>query len=862
MSNSANEDRYRLPAPVADPLEGFRVELVRDPTRLDALADALAGATRVAVDVETNDCEVVHLGNRPLWVALRVTTIGFDDKIVVVDHRDVPPAALAAFVAHASAPAAAWNASFDEFVLDRVAVRLPHGWRDLMLTDAVLHQGVPGRGFYLGLAEAARRYCGVIVEGKGTVQTSFGPTEDLTDAQVAYAAGDVAVTLRVGAVLDARLRAAGLEAADAIVQAARPFFADLERTGVPFDEEGWKARLAEVAADRDAALATIAELTGGAELTLFETAPRPRFNVNSDPQLREQLNRYDAAAVAAAFGRPLERTDPLNKSTLGALKRQGSALAAAVLAYREKKKVLSTYGEGVLRYVRDGRIRSEYLLALTDTARPKSRNPNAQNLAPQMKAYIRPRGRRVLVAGDYSQAELRVLAYLAGERSQLDAFAAGVDLHKLAAEQIFKVDLDEMARTDPDQAKKIRTKTKRVNFGLPYGIREHALARQLTDEGVPSTPEEARAIMDGHAREYPAVHAWLAERDAYVEQLRRDPGPIDWAASLDLVECHLAAKSLRKTLRQSLGRYPAGVELAEHLEPEAARRDRLTGSWGRPPTDAELAADLALAGRRLDWAFGFDAPVVLRPDGTPFAFESRSAGGHRRLFQVPMLADPSDKWSGVITSAVLIVGCTDKPIAAAARDQVAAEMGIDGLPVGTDRTPRHPRESREDAARRRRELRNAERNRVRKAFEGVNKARMLDFVRRVTDRMGDGMLEVLLHQALADQIGKLANAYRNHPIQGAVAEVLLLAAPRLLALREEFPGQVHFAQSVHDSIICEVDAAVAREVAARLEVVMTEAMEQLFPGIPAKVDVEVKASLAEADDLSAADLAALAADAA
>ena len=117
-------------------------------------------------------------------------------------------------------------------------------------------------------------------------------------------------------------------------------------------------------------------------------------------------------------------------------------------------------------------------------------------------------------------------------------------------------------------------------------------------------------------------------------------------------------------------------------------------------------------------------------------------------------------------------------------------------------------------------------------------------MRYVGEQMGPDGNEFLLSRALADAIGALGPAFRNHPIQGAVADICGRAFAELLSLRDEFPDLV-WVQSVHDSIIGECDEANAVAVAVRMTVAMEQAMESFFPTVPSKVDAEVCVNLDE-----------------
>ena len=825
------------------------VRHARDADGLAALRVALTTATAVAVDTETHDATTFENG---LWSALRVISIATRHadgmEAFVVDVRDVDRAALAQVMATIE-QAHAWNANFDERVLALAGCPVRR-WRDAMLTDALLHAGAEGfGGFYHALAIAAQRLLGISIEGKGTTQTSYDADSDLSDEQVRYAAADAVITLLVAEELDARAERAGLSEAVRLEQDARPFISAMTVHGIPFDTQGWSAHLAGHEARRDAALALIAELTVAAEPTLedvlagTDAALRPGFKVDSDPELRAALNTYARDLVHAyTGGRDLARTDTLDKTAMKAMIQtadrhpdnvafaRGARLLSALLTYRTHAKILSTYGKAIIDHVaEDGRLHPQYKQALVATGRLSSDKPNAQNLSPEMKPFLAPKPGRVFVYADLSQAELRVLAQLAGEPRMVEMFLSGGDFHALTAASMFSEDMTVLASADPERYSLLRKKAKGVNFGIPYGLGAAALATNLTvNSGVETTPAEAKEMLEAYARTYPNVDAWLRERDGQVRSWVDNPPEVDWDASMKLLKLWQLAEGKRRALRRKLGHWPSGAELAEAVTSFA-------------PTLGETveAVDREQLARDLDWAFGFDAAVALGLDGQPIAFEGRTASGRRRLYQVPMESSGSDKFAGVITSAMLIAATTDKPEAAAVRDAFAAEYGLD-LPQGVARYGKTANRWESQARRR------AERVQCVKAFEGPHKPLKLAFVQRMLDTFGTSAGRWLLTEALREQIRTMSTKFRNQPIQGLVADIVLDAYGDLYHRRlPKFPGAVPVT-SIHDSIVLECDEADAPALAAELQDALESAMKRWCPDVPAKADCDIRGSFDDA----------------
>lgn len=852
------------------------VHLVNTPEQLRVLADAIRASDRIAVDTETHNA-TVHFG---VWSALRVVSYavrtpgpaGPEYQAFVVDFRDVP--------AHALAPvhrlievADGWNAEFDDLVTTLAKVPVPM-WRDAMLTDADLHAGVPGFTYYHALAWAAKRYLKVEMSGKGSTQTSFDAESDLTEEQTRYAGHDAVITLWVAETLDEFVRVAAIGTSVQLGQGARPFTAAMGHHGIPFDSEGWVEYLETHKAKQKAALKTLTDLTGGGTVddTLFGSfvSEEPSWNVESGPDRKKALNEWAPDLVAAFLGgRQFGHADQLDKSALLQMLQLADAgsdqklkeqarLCQALLDYSKHAKVLQTYSDSILKHVgEDGRMRPKYYQSRTATGRLSSDEPNAQNFSPDMKRFIRTKDGRVFVHADLSQAELRVLAHLSGEEKMIQMFIAGGDFHTNTAAQMFGLDMNELQVKDPHLFSSFRKKAKELNFGIPYGLGASAMAVSLTTKsGVKTETSEAAEMLKTYAQTYTKVDAWLGERDDYIKALAANPPTPDWALTFKLHELWLSGEKVRKAYKRSNGRLPSGVELAEEIQPEPMLRPLLEERLGRTVSDEEVAAERRLQAEALDWAFTFDAPVVLLEDGTPLQFESRTISGRRRLFMVRVDSGPGkEKFAGVLTSAMLLLATTDKPAAAEYRDSFAAQHRLD-LPKGVNRCQKRPGEDQKAYRNRSNEHRKTERNRCVKAFEGENKPLKAAFVRGFIEKMGPQAGQMLLMTALGDQIRQMGNQRRNHPIQGSVGDIVLQAFAdiweRLKKYEDAYP-----VQSVHDSVAIECRIEDAQAIAAEVKEALESAMTFWCPSVPAKADCDIRRSMDDDDVLSDEELAAL-----
>lgn len=773
---------------------------------LARVAAALSTATAAAIDTETvfTDGPIGPDGPGALRV-VSVATRGPDaeETAWVIDVNQVDRHAVA--VALSGSVADAWNATFDARVIDRdlmePARRAGHDvvspvWWDAQLADALLHQGLSGFAYFHGLAWASEWYLGVRATGKGTTQLSYTSAGSLTDEQIRYAAADAVETLWVGDVIRRQIRDAGLETVDRLEQGARPFLDTMERVGLPFDWPGWEAELAAIADRREGVLGLIAEMTGGGQGTLFSEHLEPAWNPGSEAQTKEMLNQFAADEVAAwtaqVFGAPrrLVDTDPLPADVLMGI---GGPLCDALLEYRDLSKTLSTYGDSFGEHLHeDGRIHPEYIQVVgTNTGRLASRNPNAQNLTPKMKSHIRPSDDdRVFVYADLSQAELRFVAQVSGDAALRQAFVDGIDVHEATAERMFRVDMTALRSTDRVRYDELRDKSKRINFGIVYGQRGAGLARSLTQSGVETSDVEGRQLLESYLAVYPGVADWVDARDRFVDDLADSRPELRWDLALQLHGWWPGIYQARRSFRDEHRRWPAVEEIFE-------RR-----TAGDPETLAETA-----------WTMSFAAPVALDADGRPFGFASTTVAGRRQQFTFHM--------ESILGTAAAVVMRSTKSGPGRVRRQVVTSSGA-----------------------------------MLASLHGIGEAALTKLLedralrRAIVDQvavtMGEDARNVLLDNALRQRIARMANAYRNAPIQGGVADVMLEAYGMLHQRLRSFPDAAGV-QTVHDSVVVECPADRADELAAVVKSTLEDAMALWCPDIPAVADTDIRRSLSDAD---------------
>jgi DNA polymerase-1 len=343
------------------------------------------------------------------------------------------------------------------------------------------------------------------IAGKGAKQISFSQVS-IEDAGH-YAAEDADITLRLHQHLWPRLQAEpALEKVLAELEIPLiPVLARMEQAGVLIDGRLLLQQSSELAK-------RMLELEGQAH----EAAGQP-FNLGSPKQLQQILfEKLELPVIRKTpKGQPSTAEDVLRELA------DNYELPKLILEHRSISKLKSTYTDKLPAQINPhtGRVHTSYHQAVAATGRLSSSNPNLQNIpirTPQgrkiRKAFIAPPG-NVILAADYSQIELRIMAHLSGDEGLLKAFHDGVDVHRATASEVFGEDYDKVS---DDQ----RRAAKAINFGLMYGMSAFGLGRQL-DISRP----EAQEYMDTYFSRYPAVQGFMektreqAREQGYVETL-------------------------------------------------------------------------------------------------------------------------------------------------------------------------------------------------------------------------------------------------------------------------------------------------------------------------------------------------------
>ncbi|MBS0438740.1 MAG: DNA polymerase I, partial [Proteobacteria bacterium] len=471
-------DDAATPSPPNPPLEGEgsntkrNYELVLTRENFDAWLERLRAAKLICIDTETTSLDPM----RAEIVGVSFAVEPGHAAYVPVAHeypgaptqlrRDNVLAALKPLLEDAQKPKLGQHAKYDMNVLSNYAIAVRGVRFDSMLESYVLNSS----GNRHDMDTLAKKYLGVDtihyedVAGKGAKQIPFAQVDVQRAAE--YSAEDADITLRLHHALWPQLEAEPKlqKVFDEIEMPLVPVLARMEQTGVLIDmdklkkqSEGLSKRMLEL------------------QQQAFAVAGR-NFNMDSPKQLQALL--YEELKLPVSIKTPTGQPST-NEEALEGLADQHE-LPRLILDYRTLAKLRSTYTDKLPEAVnpRTGRVHTSYHQAVAATGRLSSNDPNLQNIPIRTdegrrirQAFVAPKGFRILAA-DYSQIELRIMAHLSGDAGLLAAFHGGQDVHRATASEVFGVPPEQV---DANQ----RRAAKAINFGLMYGMSAWGLARQL-----------------------------------------------------------------------------------------------------------------------------------------------------------------------------------------------------------------------------------------------------------------------------------------------------------------------------------------------------------------------------------------------
>ncbi len=496
-SGDTQDEAPALPAPA----ETRDYVCITDTVELDRWIENIRAAKVFAVDTETTsinymEAELVGFSfayepGHAAYIPVGHDYPGAPDQLPLQAVLD----ALQPLLADPSITKVGQNLKYDISVLARYGVFLDGPIYDTMLESYVLnsvatrHNMDALAGFYLDRTTIHFED----IAGKGAKQLGFN--EVAMDTASEYAAEDADVTLQLHQTLMPQVAAhSGLKFVfEDIEMPLMPVLSKVERNGALVDGRLLKQHSAELT-DRLHTLKEEAWTLAGEE-----------FNLDSPKQLQQIF--YEKLGLPVLKKTP--KGAPSTAEPVLVDLARDYELPATILEYRSLAKLKSTYTDKLPLQINaeTGRIHTSYHQAVTATGRLSSSDPNLQNIPIRneegrriRQAFVAPAGRSI-VAADYSQIELRIMAHLSGDGSLLDAFANGMDIHRATAGEVFGKAVEEVSDEE-------RRSAKAINFGLIYGMSAFGLAKQL---GVSRTL--AQEYIDRYFDRYPGVRQ-------YMEQIR------------------------------------------------------------------------------------------------------------------------------------------------------------------------------------------------------------------------------------------------------------------------------------------------------------------------------------------------------
>jgi len=494
------------PSPVSDiktiATEKPSYHLITKPDERKELLELLLKQTQVCFDTETTDIEALHAdlvgisfsykAREAFYVAM---PDNFDDaKSIVEEFRPFFESTAIEKIAH--------NIKYDLKVLNRYGIQVAAPTFDTMVAHYLINpESKQSMDF---LAEFYLKYRPISIETLiGKKGKNQGNMRDLKPEEVSdYACEDADITFQLKQLFEPEIKKDHLrhlfyEMEMPLVEVLK----GMEQEGVAIDVDGLKQYSKEMEA-------TLTDL----ESQIKEAAGMD-FNVDSPRQLGEVLFdhlKISAKAKKTKTGQYATSEDILQKHE------KDHPIIPMILDYRQLKKLKSTYVDPLPEMTDriDGRIHTNYMQTVTATGRLSSNNPNLQNIPIRSargreirKAFI-PRSKDfLLMAADYSQIELRIIAALSNDEKMIEAFRSGQDIHAATAAKVFHVPMEEVTR---DQ----RSAAKAVNFGIIYGQSAFGLSQNLNISRT-----EAKEIIDSYFEQYGTIKTYMDNAVASAREL-------------------------------------------------------------------------------------------------------------------------------------------------------------------------------------------------------------------------------------------------------------------------------------------------------------------------------------------------------
>ena len=474
-------------------------QTIRTEKELDELMGLINQASYVSFDTETTSldymlAELVGISialkpNEAFYIPINHNYEGAEKQL----EQGFVLEALKPFLESDEIPKIGHNLKYDRHILQNAGIDLKGKLLDTMLFSYVNNSTITRHN----LDAVSKRYLNINptsyedVAGKGAKQIPF--SEVSIDVASDYASEDADISLKLYEHIEPMVQKEA-KLAKLYSEIEGPLIytlGDIERNGVLIDSEKLNQQSKELEAK-------ILKLERKVQKNAGED-----FNLGSPKQLQEIL--YEKLGLPV-----IKKTPKGQPSTSEAVLQELSMdfpIVHDILSYRAISKLKSTYTDKLPKMINSntGRVHTSYHQAVTATGRLSSSDPNLQNIPIRSEegrrireAFIAPEGYKILAA-DYSQIELRIMAHLSKDQGLMDAFAKGQDIHQATAAEIFSINIDDVT---PNQ----RRSAKAINFGLIYGMSAFGLSKQLQ-----ITRAEAQNYIEQYFERYPGVKNYMDE---------------------------------------------------------------------------------------------------------------------------------------------------------------------------------------------------------------------------------------------------------------------------------------------------------------------------------------------------------------
>ena len=451
------------------------------------VVSALNDVNIFSIDLETT-------GLTPIDSRILLCQIGLpDNRVFVIDANAVDLKPILPFLSSVKYTKIIQNSKFERrFFLSKYKTPICSVF-DTQLAERILYPD----NYNFGLKGLAAKYSNIILDKD--IRTSFidKKKNSFSEEQIRYAAMDADVLWHIKDMQQAKLDELGMTKVATMEFDLAQVVASMEETGTPIDRVKWQAKLKHYKELHEESRLRMHDLLFSEDvmdeqLGLFV---RDGINLNSSSQIKKAFNDIGL------------NVDTTNEREIALVNHPA---AKELLVYRGFQKILSAYGEGFLDKIHPftGRIHADFQQIGTETGRFSCKDPNLQQMPDEFRQCISLKD-HVIIAADYSQIELRILAELSDDPAFISAFSSGEDLHKSTASMMFKIPISSVSKEQ-------RFMAKTINFGISYGMGAGKLMDMLNAEasknGSPKlTYPQVQELLTRYHKTYGKVSKWLAE---------------------------------------------------------------------------------------------------------------------------------------------------------------------------------------------------------------------------------------------------------------------------------------------------------------------------------------------------------------